>query len=74
MTLIKSASYEILVLFSTINSFSPVDYSVILNSLWEASQRGVLIRMLMQSDHDDNQIIDFVQKIIREKQLAINIQ
>jgi hypothetical protein len=43
MSLLESASYEILVLFSTINSFSRADYSGILNSLWQASQRGVTI-------------------------------
>ncbi len=39
MSLLESASYEILMLFSTINSFSRADYSGILNSLWQASQR-----------------------------------
>jgi hypothetical protein len=74
MSLLKSASYEILVLFSTINSFSRADYSGILNSLWQASQRGVTIRILMQADNDDNQLSDFIQKISMEKELAINIQ
>jgi hypothetical protein len=74
MSLLESASYEILVLFSTINSFSRADYSVILNSLWQASQRGVIIRILMQAGNDDNQLSDVIQKINREKELAINVQ
>ncbi len=72
MSILDSACYEILVLFSTIDSFYRGEYSRILNSLRQASQRGVMIKMLMQSD--DSQLRDIIQEIIKEKRLAINIQ
>jgi NADH:ubiquinone oxidoreductase subunit H len=46
--ILESASYEILILFSTINLFYLAESSGILNSLWQASQRGVAIKMLMR--------------------------
>jgi SepF-like predicted cell division protein (DUF552 family) len=69
---LDSASYEILILFSGEDSFYRVEYSGIINSLLQASQRGVIIKILLQSD--DNQLRNIIQEIIKENQFAINIQ
>jgi hypothetical protein len=71
--LLTSASYEILLLFSTINSFYRAEYSGLLNLLWEASERGVVVKILIQTD-DDETAEETIQKNIRQKKLAINIQ
>ncbi|MFL6394940.1 MAG: hypothetical protein ACJ708_09840 [Nitrososphaeraceae archaeon] len=70
--LLTSASYEILLLFSTINSFYRAEYSGILNLLWEASERGVVVKILIQTDDDD--IAEEIQKNIRQKKLPVSIQ
>ena len=70
--ILESASYEILILFSTISLFYFAESSGILNSLWQASQRGVAIKMLMRSD--DKQSRDIVQKATEEKRLSVNVQ
>jgi hypothetical protein len=49
----------------------------VLNSLWQASQRGIMIKMLIQADdnNDDNhQVRETIQKRIKQKRLPINIQ
>jgi hypothetical protein len=74
INLLESATYEILVLFSTINSYYRAEYSGILNSLWQASQRGVMIKMLIQADEHSHQLRETIQKRIRQKRLPINIQ
>jgi two-component system, OmpR family, sensor histidine kinase VicK len=71
--LLSSASYEILLLFSTINSFFRAEYSGILKLLWEASERGVVVKILIQTD-DDSMAEEIVQKNIRQKKLPISIQ
>ena len=71
--LLTSASYEIVVLFSTINSFYRAEYSGILKLLWEASERGVVVKILIQTDND-NLAEQIIQKNIRQKKLPINIQ
>lgn len=71
--LLKSASYEILLLFSTINSFYRAEYSGLLNLLWDASERGVVVKILIQTD-DDQTEEETIQKNIRQKKLAINVQ
>ncbi len=71
--LLRSASYEILLLFSTINSYYRAEYSGLLNLLWEASERGVVVKMLIQTD-DDETAEETIQKNIRQKKLAINVQ
>src|SRR5262249_40821005 len=72
INILESASYEILLLFSRVNIFFLAEGSGILNSLWQASQRGVAIKMLMQSD--DSKSKDIVRKIIEEKHLPIDVQ
>jgi hypothetical protein len=41
--------------------------------LWEASERGVVVKILIQTD-DDNIAEETIQKNIRQKKLPINIQ
>ncbi|HEY7079050.1 MAG TPA: hypothetical protein VH500_05070 [Nitrososphaeraceae archaeon] len=72
INILDSASYEILVLFSTVDLFDLASGRGILNSLWQASKRGVAIKMLIQSD--DKQSRDIVQKTINEKHLPIMVQ
>jgi sugar-specific transcriptional regulator TrmB len=70
--LVTSASYEILLLFSTVNSFYRAEYSGILKSLWEASERGVAVKVLIQTD--DELTEETIQKNIRQKKLPVNVQ
>ncbi|HEY7569744.1 MAG TPA: hypothetical protein VH796_00120 [Nitrososphaeraceae archaeon] len=72
INILESASYEILVLFSTTNLVQLASGSGILSSLWRASKRGVTVKMLIQSDPDKSN--DVVQQIIDEKHLGIVVQ
>jgi phosphatidylserine/phosphatidylglycerophosphate/cardiolipin synthase-like enzyme len=72
INILESASYEVLVLFSTPNLVYLAARSGILSSLWRASKRGVTVKMLIQSD--PNQPNDVVQEIIDEKHSAIVVQ
>jgi hypothetical protein len=70
--LLKSASFEIVLLFSTVNSFYRAEYVGMLNLLWQASERGVVIKILVQAD--DDAVADTIQNKIRKTRLPINIQ
>ena len=72
--LIDSSTYEILLLFSTTNSFYRAEYSGMLNSVWEASQRGVNVKMLIQGNTEDNKLKEIVQQVIYQRNLPVNIQ
>jgi len=72
--LIDSSTYEILLLFSTTNSFYRTEYSGMLNSVWEASQRGVNVKMLIQGNKEDNKLKEIVQRVIYQRNLPVNIQ
>jgi two-component system sensor histidine kinase VicK len=74
LDLLESSSFEVLALFSTINSFYRAEYSGILDSLWQASERGVMVKVLIQADDDNHQLREAIQKRIRQKHLPINIQ
>jgi two-component system, OmpR family, sensor histidine kinase VicK len=74
INLLESAAYEVLVLFSTINSFYRAECSGMLDSLWQTSERGVMVKVLMQADDDNHQLREAMQKRIRQKHLQINIQ
>jgi hypothetical protein len=74
VNLLESATYEILVLFSTTNSFYRAEHSGILNSLLQASERGVMVKMLIQTDDHNQQLTETLQKKIKQKRLPINIQ
>ena len=71
--LLASASYEILLLFSTTNSFYRAEYTGILNLLWKAAERGVVVKILMQIDEDETEE-EAIQKNIRQKKLPVNVQ
>ena len=71
--LLTSASYEILLLFSTTNSFYRAEYSGILNLLWKAAERGVAVKILIQIDYDETEE-EAIQKNIRQKKLPVNVQ
>jgi hypothetical protein len=73
INLLESATYEILVLFSTINSFYRAEYGGLLNSLSKASQRSVMIKILIQVD-DNNQLKETIRKGIPQTHLPIEIQ
>ena len=69
-----SATYEILLLFPTTNSFYRAEYSGMLNSVWEASQRGVIIKMLIQGTEENDKLREIVQRVIRQGNLPVNLQ
>jgi two-component system, OmpR family, sensor histidine kinase VicK len=71
--LIESAIYEILLLFSSINSFYRAEYTGILLPLWEASQRGISAKILIQAD-EYNELRDAVKEQIKQKYPSVNIQ
>jgi hypothetical protein len=70
--LLTSASYEILLLFSTTNTFYRAEYSGILNLLWKAAERGVVVKILIQIDDETEE--EAIQKNIRQKKLPVNVQ
>ena len=67
MELVDSSTYEILLLFSTTNSFYRAEYSGMLNSVWEASQRGVIVKMLIQGNKEDNKLKESITSNIPKK-------
>jgi phosphatidylserine/phosphatidylglycerophosphate/cardiolipin synthase-like enzyme len=64
--LIESATFEMLLLFSTTNSFYRAEYSGILNSLWQASERGVTVKLLIQGGDDDNRLKEIIQNTVKQ--------
>lgn len=72
--LMDSATYEILLLFPTTNSFYRAEYSGMLNSVWEASQRGVIVEMLIQGTEEDDKLKEIVQRVIRQRNLPVSLQ
>ena len=72
MDFLKSASYEIVLLFSTVNSFYRAEYAGMLNLMYEATERGVSIKILVQAD--DDSVAETIQNKIRKTRLPINIQ
>ena len=69
-----SATYEILLLFPTTNSFYRTEYSGMLNSVWQASQRGVIVKMLIQGTEEDDKLRDIVHRVIRQENLPVSLQ
>ncbi|MDQ3838185.1 MAG: hypothetical protein M3297_02840 [Thermoproteota archaeon] len=72
--LIESATFEILLLFSTTNSFYRAEYSGMLNALWQASERGVTVKLLIQGSDDDNRLKEMIQNTVKRKNSLINVQ
>jgi hypothetical protein len=60
-------------LFSTTNSFYRAEYSGMLNLLWKAAERGVVVKILIQIDDDETEE-EAIQKNIRQKKLPVNVQ
>jgi hypothetical protein len=69
--LVRSASFEILVLFSTINSFYRAENDGLLDLLGEASSHGVAIRVLIKID--DETVKDSSKQKIKQKHEHINV-
>lgn len=72
LNLLGSATYEILMLFSTVNSFYRADQEGILHVLKNASSRGVNVRLLVPMDDDG--IKEIAEKKLKEKKRQIQIQ
>ena len=74
--LMESSTSEILLLFSTTNSFFRAEYSGMLNALWEASQRGVTVKMLIEAaaDNNDNELTETIERTIKQKNMPVNVQ
>lgn len=69
--LVRSASFEILVLFSTINSFYRAENDGLLDLLGEASSHGIVIRVLIKID--DETVKDASKQKIKQKHERINV-
>ncbi|HJU14257.1 MAG TPA: hypothetical protein VJ792_07365 [Candidatus Nitrosotalea sp.] len=72
LNLLGSATYEILILFSTANSFYRSEQEGILHVLEEALNRGVNVRLLVPTEGDA--IREMSEKKLREKRRQIQIQ
>ena len=64
--LLKSATFEILLLYSTANTFRRAENEGILESLGAAAEHGVRVRILVQMD-DENTVKETLQKKLKEK-------
>ena len=74
LELIESATYEILMLFSTTNSFYRAEYTGVLNSLWKASERGATVKLLVQGADDDNRLTETIHKTVMQRNSSVSIQ
>lgn len=72
LTLLGSATYEILVLFSTTNSFYRAEQEGVLHVLKDAVKRGVNVRLMAPTD--DDTIKEISEKKLKEKRKQIHIQ
>lgn len=70
--LLKSATYEILILFSSINSFYRAKQENILELLKESVERGVNVRLLTPAE--DDTIKEISEKKLKERRKQIHIQ
>ena len=70
--LLYSAIYEILVLYSTANSFYRAENEGILHALKEAVNRGVNVRLLVPGDDDIKK--EIMEKNLKEKRKQIHTQ
>ena len=74
LELIESATYEILMLFSTTNSFYRAEYSGVLNSLWKASERGATVKLLVQGADDNNRLTEIIHKTVMQRNSSVSVQ
>jgi sugar-specific transcriptional regulator TrmB len=70
--LLKSATYEILILFSTVNSFNRAKKGNVMEVLKESVERGVNVRLLIPTE--DDVIKEISEKKLKERQKQIYIQ
>jgi sugar-specific transcriptional regulator TrmB len=74
INLLKSATFEILLLYSTANTFRRAEKEGVLESLGKAAEHGVRVRILVQIDDDDT-VKEIIQKKLKERYAQqINIQ
>lgn len=72
LNLLYSAIYEVLVMYSTANSFYRTENEEILHALKEAVNRGVNVRLLAPSDDEIKK--EIVEKNLKEKRKQIHTQ
>jgi phospholipase D-like protein len=72
LNLLRSATHEILILFSTVNSFFRAEREGVLQALKEAVERGVNVRLLVPTD--DDAVKEISEKELKEKKKQIYIQ
>ena len=70
--LLHSATYEILILFSTANSFYRADRFGLLEALRESVDHGVIVRLLVPSE--DEEVRKLVEKKLKQRQKQVHIQ
>jgi len=70
--LLKSATYEILILFSTTNSFNHAKQENIMEILKESVERGVNVRLLVPIEDDSQKEIP--ERKLKERRKRIHIQ
>ena len=70
--ILRSATYEILILFSSVNSFYRSEQEGVLDVLRESVERGVNVRLLVPAE--DDAIKDITQKKLKQRQKEIHIQ
>lgn len=71
-SMVGSAKYEVLALFSTVNAFYRAEGAGLTEALGEASRRGVKVRALIKIDDDMTK--EASKKKIKEKHEQINVQ
>ena len=72
LNLLGSATYEVLILFSTVNSFYRAEQEGILHVLKKALNRGVNVRLLVTAEDDG--VKEISEKQLKEKRRQIQIQ
>lgn len=72
LNLFRSATYEILVLFPSSNSFNCSEQEGILETLEESVERGVNVRILVPTENDV--INNFTQNKLKQRQKQIHMQ
>lgn len=70
--LLQSATYEILILFSTVNSFYRADRFGFLEILRESVEHGVNVRLLVPTEEDA--VRQLVEKKLKQKRKQVHIQ
>ena len=72
LNLLQSATYEILILISTANSFYRLENEGILYALKDATKRGLSVRLLIHGEDDGMK--DILEKKLKERGKQVHIQ